>query len=131
VNSFSLTSFSNINYSLLFNFQSSSIISTSFNDNLKTHMYMLLSLWIMSSNLLRRKYAHLNIITCEMWWLIHRISMFYRVSEYTRLNTVLTVRLPTIRLAELLRNMSSSLMLITIRHLSQWLNLRCIKLYLF
>ena len=101
------------------------------------HMYMLLSLWIMSSNLLhtsrlwtclcaiserklwRRKYAHLSIITHEMWWLVYRISMFYRVSEYTRLNTVLTVKLLTIRLAELLRNISSSLMLITIRHLSQ------------
>ena len=98
------------------------------------YMYMLLSL---SSNLLhtsrlqtylcaisekklwRRKYAHLSIITHEMWWLVYRISMFYRVSEYTRLNAVLTVRLLTIRLTELLRNTSSSLMLIIIKCLSQ------------
>ena len=112
------------------------------------YMHMLQSLWTTSSNLLyisrlqtclyaisekklwRRKYTHLSIIICEMWWLIHRISMFYRVSEYIRLNTVLTVKLFTIRPTELLRNMSSSLMLIIIKHLSQWLNLRYIKLCL-
>ena len=100
------------------------------------HTYMLLSLWTTSLNLLhtnrlqthlcaiserklwRRKYTHLSIIIHEMWWLIHRISMFYRVSEYTRLNAVLMIRLFTIRLTELLRNTSSSLMLITIKHLS-------------
>ena len=108
-------------------------LMTTWKHTFHTHM---LSLWTTSLNLLhisrlqtclyaisekklwRRKYTHLSIIICEMWWLIHRISMFYKADEYTRLNTVLTVRLLTIRLAELLRNISSSLMLITIRHLS-------------
>jgi len=38
VNSFLSTSFDDINYSLLFNFQSSFIIFTFFDDNLKTHI---------------------------------------------------------------------------------------------
>jgi len=68
VNSSLLTSFSNINYSLLFNFQSSSIIFTSFNDNLKAHILYAYAAVSMNNIIKPTTYKQaINSSLCNKW----------------------------------------------------------------
>ena len=68
MNSFSLTSFSNINYSSLFNFQLSFIISTFFNDNSEAHILYAYAAVSMNDVIKPTTYKQaMNLPLCNKW----------------------------------------------------------------
>ncbi len=68
MNSFSLTSFSNINYSLLFNFQSLSVIFTFFNNDLKAHISYAYAAVFMNNVIKPTTYKQtIDLSLCNKW----------------------------------------------------------------
>ncbi len=68
MNSFSLTSFSDINYSSLFNFQSLFIIFTFFNDDLKAHISYAYAAVFMNDVVKSTTYKQTtNLSLCNKW----------------------------------------------------------------
>jgi len=68
VDSFLLTSFSKINYSLLFNFQSLSIISTFFDDNSKAHILYAYTAISINNIIKPTTYKQaMNLSLCNKW----------------------------------------------------------------